>query len=67
MEFAQFMIQEQDRAMDSIAGTLSTLAQQAGLMGQEIVEHNEQVISCPSPTLLLIVVFLECWTILSEA
>jgi hypothetical protein len=54
------MIQEQDRAMDSIAGTLSTLAQQAGLMGQEIVEHNEQVISCPSPTLLLIVVFLEC-------
>ena len=37
------MIREQDRAMDSIVGTLSTLAQQAGLMGQEIVEHNEQV------------------------
>jgi hypothetical protein len=35
------MIREQDRAIDSIAGTLSTLAQQAGLMGQEIVEHNE--------------------------
>lgn len=37
------MIREQDRTMDSIVGTLSTLAQQAGLMGQEIVEHNEQV------------------------
>lgn len=37
------MIREQDRAIDSIAGTLSTLAQQAGLMGQEIVEHNECV------------------------
>lgn len=35
------MIREQDRAIDSIAGTLSTLAQQAGLMGQEIVEHTE--------------------------
>lgn len=35
------MIREQDRTMDTIAGTLSTLAQQAGLMGQEIVEHNE--------------------------
>lgn len=37
------MIREQDRAIDSIAGTLSTLAQQAGLMGQEIIEHNEYV------------------------
>lgn len=37
------MIREQDRTIDSIAGTLSTLAQQAGLMGQEIVEHNECV------------------------
>lgn len=37
------MIREQDRAIDSIAGTLSTLAQQAGLMGQEIVEHTECV------------------------
>lgn len=37
------MIREQDRAIDSIAGTLSTLAQQAGLMGREIVEHNEFV------------------------
>ncbi|KAJ7666253.1 t-SNARE [Mycena polygramma] len=42
-EEQQMMIQEQDRTMDSIAGTLSTLAQQAGLMGQEIVEHNEML------------------------
>ncbi|KAJ7927545.1 hypothetical protein B0H13DRAFT_2229264 [Mycena leptocephala] len=42
-EEQQFMIQEQDRTMESIAGTLSTLAQQAGLMGQEIGEHNEML------------------------
>ncbi|KAJ6595757.1 t-SNARE [Mycena vulgaris] len=42
-EEQQLMIREQDRTMDSIAGTLSTLAQQAGLMGQEIVEHNEML------------------------
>lgn len=40
-EEQQMMIHEQDRTMDTISGTLSTLAQQAGLMGQEIVEHNE--------------------------
>ncbi|KAK7440989.1 hypothetical protein VKT23_016769 [Stygiomarasmius scandens] len=40
-EEQQMMIREQDRTIDSIAGTLSTLAQQAGLMGQEIGEHNE--------------------------
>jgi len=39
----QMMIREQDRAIDSIAGTLSTLAQQAGLIGHEIGEHNEFV------------------------
>ena len=39
------MIREQDRTMDSIAGTLSTLAQQAGLMGQELEEHHESVSS----------------------
>lgn len=37
------MIEEQDRTMDSISGTLMTLAQQAGLMGQEIGQHNEWV------------------------
>ena len=37
----QMMIRQQDRTIDTIAGTLSTLAQQAGLMGQEIGEHNE--------------------------
>ena len=37
----QMMIQQQDQTIHSIAGTLSTIAQQAGLMGTEIVEHNE--------------------------
>lgn len=37
------MIRQQDQTIDSIAGTLSTLAEQAGLMGREIVEHNECV------------------------
>ena len=41
MEEQQMMIREQDQTMDSIAGTLSTLAQQAGLMGQELAEHHE--------------------------
>jgi hypothetical protein len=40
------MIQEQDTTLDSIAGTLNTLAQQAGLIGTEIGEHNESVF-CP--------------------
>jgi hypothetical protein len=35
------MMEEQDRTMNSISGTLTTLAQQAGLMGQEIGQHNE--------------------------
>ncbi|KAF7318950.1 SNARE domain protein [Mycena chlorophos] len=39
----QMMLQQQERTMDSISGTLSTLAQQAGLMGQEILEHNEML------------------------
>ncbi|KAJ3715118.1 snare protein TLG1/Syntaxin [Lentinula raphanica] len=42
-EEQQLMIREQDRTMESIAGTLNTLAQQAGLMGQEIGEHNEML------------------------
>jgi hypothetical protein len=37
------MIQQQDQTISSIAGTLSTIAQQAGLMGTEISEHNECV------------------------
>ncbi|KAF7325919.1 SNARE domain protein [Mycena kentingensis (nom. inval.)] len=39
----QMILQEQERTMDSISGTLNTLAQQAGLMGQEILEHNEML------------------------
>ncbi|KAG8216670.1 hypothetical protein J3R82DRAFT_6869 [Butyriboletus roseoflavus] len=44
-EEQQFMIQEQDRTIDSISGTLTTLAQQAGLMGQEIGQHNDTVLN----------------------
>lgn len=36
-------MEQQDRTIDTIAGTLTNLAQQAGLMGQEINEHNEYV------------------------
>jgi len=39
----QMMIQQQDETITTIAGTLSTIAEQAGLMGQEIVEHNEML------------------------
>ncbi|KAI0277929.1 t-SNARE [Russula aff. rugulosa BPL654] len=39
----QMMIQQQDQTISSIAGTLSTIAQQAGLMGSEISEHNEML------------------------
>ncbi|KAF8873813.1 t-SNARE [Mucidula mucida] len=42
-EEQQMLMQQQDMTMDSIAGTLSNLAQQAGLMGQEISEHNEML------------------------
>jgi hypothetical protein len=49
MEEQQMMIREQDQTMDSIAGTLSTLAQQAGLMGQELAEHNELAFSSFTP------------------
>ncbi|KAF4618880.1 hypothetical protein D9613_009968 [Agrocybe pediades] len=43
MEEQQMILRDQDQAMDSIAGTLSTIAQQANLMGQEIEEHNEML------------------------
>jgi hypothetical protein len=36
-------MEEQDRTLDTISGTLNTLHQQAGLMGQELTEHNEYV------------------------
>ncbi|TRM62167.1 t-SNARE [Schizophyllum amplum] len=35
-EEQQMIMRDQDRTMDTISGTLTTLAQQAGLMGQEI-------------------------------
>lgn len=37
------IIRQQDQTIDSIAGTLTTIAEQAGLMGREIEEHNEYV------------------------
>ena len=37
----QMMMRQQDQTIDSIAGTLSTIHEQAGLMGREILEHNE--------------------------
>jgi len=50
----QMMIQQQDQTINSIAGTLSTIAQQAGLMGSEISEHNECAVSAFIPTRVLI-------------
>ncbi|KDQ58739.1 hypothetical protein JAAARDRAFT_34594 [Jaapia argillacea MUCL 33604] len=40
-EEQQMMLREQDQALDSIGGTLTTLAKQAGLIGMEVGEHNE--------------------------
>lgn len=42
---AQMMIRQQDETITTIAGTLNTLQEQAGLMGQEIGEHNEYVLA----------------------
>ncbi|PCH35207.1 hypothetical protein WOLCODRAFT_139804 [Wolfiporia cocos MD-104 SS10] len=39
----EMMIRQQDQTIESISGTLNTLAEQAGLMGQEINEHNEML------------------------
>ncbi|KZT34394.1 hypothetical protein SISSUDRAFT_1026629 [Sistotremastrum suecicum HHB10207 ss-3] len=39
----QMMIHQQDRTLTDIQGTLTTLAQQAGLMGTEISEHVEML------------------------
>jgi len=50
------MIQQQDQTIHSIAGTLSTIAQQAGLMGTEISEHNE----CAASLLILTRSLIRC-------
>ncbi|KAI0035438.1 syntaxin 6, N-terminal-domain-containing protein [Vararia minispora EC-137] len=42
-EEQQMILQQQDQTLNSITGTLTTLAQQAGLIGQEVVEHNEML------------------------
>ncbi|KZV92677.1 hypothetical protein EXIGLDRAFT_718128 [Exidia glandulosa HHB12029] len=40
-EEQEMMMHRQDETLTSIQGTLHTLAQQAGLIGQEVMEHNE--------------------------
>lgn len=37
----QIMLQQQDTAVYRISNTLTTLAQQAGLIGQEVIVQNE--------------------------
>ena len=39
------IMEEQDRTLDQMHGTLSTITEQAGLMGREIGEHVELVTS----------------------
>ncbi|KAI0729860.1 syntaxin 6, N-terminal-domain-containing protein [Fomitopsis betulina] len=39
----QMIIRQQDQTLDTIGGTLTTLAEQAGLMGREIIEHTEML------------------------
>lgn len=40
-EFTQTLMRRQDDTLGFISGTLSTLASQAGLIGQEVTEHSE--------------------------
>lgn len=40
------IMQEQDKTIDSITGTVTTLTEQAGLMGREIGEHIEYALLC---------------------
>ncbi|KAG9019791.1 hypothetical protein FRB90_007934 [Tulasnella sp. 427] len=39
----QMMMEHQDSMLSTIGGTLSTLVEQAGLMGREIGEHNDML------------------------
>lgn len=39
----QMIMRQQDETLDTIGGTLTTIQQQAGLIGQEVNEHNECV------------------------
>lgn len=41
----KMIMEEQDRTLDQMHGTLSTITEQAGLMGREIGEHVELVTS----------------------
>lgn len=43
MQEQQMIIRQQDDTIDTIAGTLSTIAEQAGLIGREVGEHIEML------------------------
>jgi hypothetical protein len=43
-EEQQMIMQQQDHTMDTISGTLHTIAEQASLIGREVLEHNEWVV-----------------------
>lgn len=63
------MIRQQDETISTISGTLNTLQEQAGLMGQEIGEHNEYVrdVNLVHHQLIFLPLSLGCLTILSKA
>ncbi|KZV65764.1 hypothetical protein PENSPDRAFT_689580 [Peniophora sp. CONT] len=42
-EEQMMIMRQQDETLDTIGGTLSTIQQQAGLIGQEVNEHNEML------------------------
>ncbi|KZT62552.1 hypothetical protein CALCODRAFT_206374 [Calocera cornea HHB12733] len=42
-EEQQMLVEQQDSTLALIGGTLSTLAEQAGLIGREVGEHNEML------------------------
>lgn len=45
----QVLIRRQDDTLGVISGTLNTIASQAGLIGQEVVEHSECVSGWTEP------------------
>lgn len=69
MTAPQMMIRQQDETISTISGTLNTLQEQAGLMGQEIGEHNEYVrdVYFLYYRLILLPLSSGCLTILSKA
>ena len=58
----QLMIRQQDETIDTIAGTLNTIHEQAGLMGREIVEHNE----CASLSVIVCCIVVHLYSLLAR-